>query len=427
MELSKNIEAERIVLSNLLAGSNESDMEHCYARLKPDHFFDKNHKVIYRAITLLWMGGQPFDFISVSNFLKDKKSNISSKELSEIASFPIHSKIENVIDVIIDHFNRRRVFVLSAKAMELSETSFSESYNALKEGIDEIDNDVVQDSETSLKHTLGEFSNTLSETMKNGKNPDLIQSGYKMFDYVYGFYRKELFIAAARPSVGKTAWMVNVVNKLCEQGISVGIISLESSAKEIVTRLICVRAGIDSKLIKHGKISSSDRDGIIRESLVISNWPFYINDNSSLTERDIRSVAKKWKKQRGIEILFIDYLQYMRCSQDKGNRVQELGIISKEMKSVAKSLNIPVVMLCQMSRLIEQRGKDSRPVLSDLRDSGEIEQDADTVMFLHNPNIDNKEESQVIEMIFRKCRNGAVGTMDMIFNRTYTQFLEKMY
>jgi replicative DNA helicase len=240
-----------------------------------------------------------------------------------------------------------------------------------------------------------------------------------------GFQGGELVIVAARPSMGKTAFVLNIATHAAVEQHGVAIFSLEMSKESLVQRMLTAEARVDSQLVRRGMLRDFDFTKLARAAGVLQQCPVWIDDTPALTLLEMRSKARRLKADNDVRLIIVDYLQLMRSPEYSDNRVQEISDISRSLKGLAKELGVPVVALSQLSRASEQRGGERKPILSDLRDSGAIEQDADVVMFIHRPEYyDREDESKrgLAEIMLAKHRNGPTGDVHLRFNREYTRF-----
>jgi replicative DNA helicase len=261
---------------------------------------------------------------------------------------------------------------------------------------------------------------------KSGKAITGVPSGFADLDNLTsGFQGGELVILAARPSMGKTAFVLNIATHAAVEQHGVAIFSLEMSKESLVQRMLTAEARVDSQLVRRGMLRDFDFTKLARAAGVLQQCPVWIDDTPALTLLEMRSKARRLKAENDVRMIIVDYLQLMRSPEYSDNRVQEISDISRSLKGLAKELGVPVVALSQLSRASEQRGGERKPILSDLRDSGAIEQDADIVMFIHRPEYyDREDESKrgLAEIMLAKHRNGPTGDVHLRFNREYTRF-----
>jgi replicative DNA helicase len=243
-----------------------------------------------------------------------------------------------------------------------------------------------------------------------------------------GFQASELIIVAARPSMGKTAFCLNVATQAAVDGFGVAVFSLEMSKEALVQRMLCAEARVDSQAVRRGTLRDPDFTRLARAAGILQSCPVWIDDSPALTLLEMRSKARRLKVENDVRMIVVDYLQLMRSPEYSENRVQEVSDISRSLKGLARELDIPVIALSQLSRASEQRGGERRPILSDLRDSGAIEQDADVVLFIHRPEMYQKEDSEgnslegMAEVIVGKHRNGPTGLVNLYFHKQFTRF-----
>jgi replicative DNA helicase len=243
-----------------------------------------------------------------------------------------------------------------------------------------------------------------------------------------GFQASELIIVAARPSMGKTAFCLNVATQAAVDGFGVAVFSLEMSKEALVQRMLCAEARVDSQAVRRGTLRDPDFTRLARAAGILQSCPVWIDDSPALTLLEMRSKARRLKVENDVRLVVVDYLQLMRSPEYSENRVQEISDISRSLKGLARELKVPVIALSQLSRASEQRGGERRPILSDLRDSGAIEQDADVVLFIHRPEMYQKEDSEgnslagQAEVIVGKHRNGPTGTVNLYFHKQFTRF-----
>jgi replicative DNA helicase len=260
-----------------------------------------------------------------------------------------------------------------------------------------------------------------------------VPSGFADLDELTsGFQASELVIVAARPSMGKTAFCLNLATHAAIEGHGVAIFSLEMSKDSLVQRMLCAEARVDSQAVRRGTLRDTDFTRLARAAGILQNSPVWIDDTPALTLLEMRSKARRLRAENDVKLVVVDYLQLMRSPEYSENRVQEISDISRSLKGLARELEVPVIALSQLSRASEQRGGERLPLLSDLRDSGAIEQDADLVMFIHRPEMykdlrDKAEQAgETLEgradVILAKHRNGPTGHIDLYFHKQFTRF-----
>ena len=282
---------------------------------------------------------------------------------------------------------------------------------------------------TRLKEMLWPTMERIETLQRSGKSITGVPSGFQDLDEMTsGFQKSELVIVAARPSMGKTAFCLNVTTQAAVDGFGVAVFSLEMSKEALVQRMLCAEARVDSQAVRRGTLRDPDFTRLARAAGILQSCPVWIDDSPALTLLEMRSKARRLKVENDVRLIVVDYLQLMRSPEYSENRVQEISDISRSLKGLARELEIPVIALSQLSRASEQRGGERRPILSDLRDSGAIEQDADVVIFIHRPEMYQKEDSEgnslqgLAEVIVGKHRNGPTGTVNLYFHKQFTRF-----
>jgi len=282
---------------------------------------------------------------------------------------------------------------------------------------------------TRIKEMLWPTMERIETLQRSGKAITGVPSGFTDLDEMTsGFQASELIIVAARPSMGKTAFCLNVATQSAVDGFGVAVFSLEMSKEALVQRMLCAEARVDSQAVRRGTLRDPDFTRLARAAGILQSCPVWIDDSPALTLLEMRSKARRLKVENDVRLIVVDYLQLMRSPEYAENRVQEVSDISRSLKGLARELNIPVIALSQLSRASEQRGGERRPILSDLRDSGAIEQDADVVLFIHRPEMYQKEDSEgnslegTAEVIVGKHRNGPTGLVNLYFQKRFTRF-----
>ena len=286
---------------------------------------------------------------------------------------------------------------------------------------------------TRIKEMLWPSMERIEQLQRSGSSITGVPSGFADLDEMTtGFQNSELIIVAARPSMGKTAFCLNLATHAAIEGHGVAVFSLEMSKDSLVQRMLCAEARVDSQAVRRGMLRDTDFTRLARAAGILQNCPIWIDDTPALTLLEMRSKARRLKADNDLKLVIVDYLQLMRSPEYADNRVQEISDISRSLKQLARELEVPVIALSQLSRASEQRGGDRMPLLSDLRDSGAIEQDADIVLFIHRPEMyrDLREKAEQAgdsldgkaEVIMAKHRNGPTGSIDLFFHKQFTRF-----
>jgi len=402
--------------------------------IREEHFYLDKHKDIYRAIVQLYEEKEPIDIITLQNKLKEfgKFEDIGVGYLSSLLdSIPTTTNIEYYARIVYEKYVLRSLIRASSEIIDI----------AMKENVDI--NEAVEIAERKLLESIDirrqydyfRLRDIVVETLKGiqrlAKEKTVytgVPSGYKAIDEMTGGFQKgDLIVFAGRPSMGKTAFALNLCLNMAKEGYKVLFFSLEMSKEQLVQRLLSTESKIDLKLIRTGNIKESDWESLLEAAIKLSSLEVIIDDTPSASITDIKSKSRKiFAKEKGIDVIIIDYLQIIDVPKGISvirSRNEEIGFVSRSLKALAKELNIPVIVLSQLSRSVEKR-IDKRPILSDLRESGSIEQDADLVAFLYrdeyyNPETDKKN---IVEIIISKQRNGPVGTVELVFIKEIGKF-----
>lgn len=427
----QNIRAEQSVLGAIFLAKEA--MEAVREILQPVDFYKKAHERIYTAMTELYDKGEPYDLVTVTAKLQDKRlldqvgGVTYMTELAE--AVPTAANVEYYARIVMEKALQRQVIHMASQIVE--DGYATESINDLMDNADKILTDLRQERLgvryfRTMRDALLEVYENIERLSQLKTSLTGITSGYPDLDKMTGgFQRTDLIILAARPSVGKTALALNVAqNAGMRADSTVAIFSLEMSTSQLVQRMLSAEGNLDASRLKTGTL---DEDDWIKLTVVtgkMSKAPIYIDDTPGQTVAEIRRKCLMLKKNCGrIDLVIIDYLQLIG-SNSKSNRQEQVSEISKALKALAKELNVPVIALSQLSRGVEQR-QDKRPMMSDLRESGSIEQDADIVAFLYRDDYYDKEteNKNVVEVIISKQRNGPTGTVELAFFKEFNKFV----
>jgi len=419
-----DIEAEKSVLAAILIDPDAivKVTEH----LEPESFYQPKYQVIFEAMRDLYEKREPIDVVTLTAQLKKKKELSKAGGATELAELSnILSTAANVVNyakIVKEKSVKRRLISLSS---EMSELAFDESKNA-KDILDLAEQKVLSVSQAHsakdfipLKDTLVESFDRIDELQKNGGELRGVPTGFQDLDRVLaGLQRSNLIILAARPGTGKTAFSLNIAqNSAVLSKKKIGIFSLEMSKEELVDRLLVSQADIDAWKLKTGRLDQQDFLKLSDAMGVLADAQIFIDDTPGMSIYEMRTKARKLMTEQHIDLMIVDYLQ-LAHGRTKDNRVQEVAEISQGLKNIARELRIPVIALSQLSRAIESRGEKS-PQLSDLRESGSIEQDADVVMFLYRKDDDIREQ---VTLKIAKHRNGALGDVELFFRGDRVRF-----
>lgn len=429
--LPHNILAEKIILSTLLVSSEA--IEITLQKIKIETFYFKNHQEIYKAIIFLYENKISIDILTLTTFFQDQGllEQIGGIEILTdlINQVPNLVYLEEYIKLMQDKFLRRLLIKLGYKIISsgyVTNIPLENIILELEEQFFNLNNSLH--TSNSLSNTEL-FSNILIELKQKSLEPMLpgLASGFYDLDSItQGFQKSDLIIIAGRPSMGKTALCLNIaLNVIKEYQCPILIFSLEMSKEQVIYRLLANEIEISNTRLKTGQIYENDWAQINQTVKNLSALPLFINDMPNLSVQEIRAKVQKIVfEQKNIGLIIIDYLQLMQNSKMQGdNRVQELSQITRGLKSIAREFQVPLITLSQLSRSVENR-INKRPILSDLRESGSIEQDADLVLMLYRDSYYNSTVSEIdlTELIIAKHRNGPIGTVNLNFEEKYTKF-----
>lgn len=397
-------------------------------------FYAEKHRLVFKAMLELFSKKEPIDVLTLSSKLKNKQvfDQIGGSDyLTELVNtVPSSANIEYYAKIVHKKYMLRRLIESSEKISELGYNEvddLDESLDKAEKSIYEVTTALLSNKFIEIKDALGEAFERLSRLHESTDKMRGVPSGFKSLDNkLSGFQKSDLIILAARPSMGKTAFALDIARRVAiEHKKPVAIFSLEMSSQQLVDRMLAADSKVDAWKLRTGKLNKEEEFDLIRESLNnLSKAPIFIDDQPANNILKMRSMARKLKRQHGLELIIVDYLQLMAPTQTKAsdNVVQQVTEISRSLKHLARELDVPVIALSQLSRAIESRG--GRPKLSDLRDSGSIEQDADVVMFIHREKNDDGEKSNVTEILIEKHRNGPTGRVTLNFDDKKATFQE---
>lgn len=427
-----NLDAEESLISAILV--DNSTLNDVVDIVSPDDFYRTVHKEIFTAMTGLYMKSEPVDLVTLSNHLKEngKLEMVGGATfLAKIVdSVPLAVNARHYAGIIHEKARLRRLIQASNEIIRQSLEDKGDTENVLDFAVSrvfEIAEDKMKKSMVHLKHIIEHNYDDIDKWQMNKSLMSGVTSGFKKLDNLtLGFQSSDLIIIAARPSMGKTALALNMArNAAVEANIPVAIFSLEMSDKQLGLRMLCAEAGVNSYRIKHGFLNHNEMNKLNKAAGILSEAPIYIDDSPENSAMDIRAKARRLKMDSGIGLILIDYLQLLKIRQYTDRRDLDIAEISKSLKALAKELDIPVVALSQLNRKLEER-KNKRPRLSDLRESGALEQDADVVIFIYRDDVYNGYEGNpnkgTAEILLSKHRNGQTGMARLAFLSEYTRF-----
>ena len=442
MELGKvpphDVEAEQAVLGSML--TDKDAVISAIEILKIDDFYRTDNKSIYEAIMNLYNRAEPIDIITVKAELESLGKFEQVGGLEYLASLPdkvpTTANAIKYIKIVEEKSTLRNLIKTANEIIELGYDP-TEDVSDIMEGAEKKIFNIMQNKDkksySPIKDVLVDSFTQLEELYNRKQHITGVPSGFVELDYkTAGFHGSDLVLIAARPAMGKTAFALNIAtNAAVRANVPVAIFSLEMSKEQLVNRILCSEAMVDSNKVRTGKLEEDDWTKLAGSIGPLSEAEIYIDDTPGISITEIRAKCRKLKLEKNIGMVVIDYLQLVQGTNKRGaSREQEISEISRSLKILAKEIGVPVIALSQLSRAAEQR-PDHRPMLSDLRESGAIEQDADIVMFLYRDDYYNKdsEKKDIAEVIIAKHRGGSTGTVELLWLGSYTKFvnLEKRF
>ncbi len=427
-----NPEAEEAVLGSLLIDPDAIIKVASF--LEPDDFYREKNGWIYRAILDLHERREPADFVTLVDELerRDQLQQVGGTAYitSLINSVPTAVHVEHYAHIVERTATLRR---LIAAAGQIAALAYEEAED-VDEVVDRAEQLIFNVSERRIRRDLTpvrQIMHTVVDRLDylHRHKGDLlgVPSGFSKLDKLLGgFQKSDLIILAARPGVGKTSLALNIaVNAAKRYGQRVAFFSLEMSSEQLVQRLLAAETGINQQRLRLGEINDDEWPMLMEAAGVLSETMLFIDDTPAVSALELRTKARRLQAEHGLDMVIVDYLQLMRSDTRSENRVQEISYISRSLKSLARELEVPLIALSQLSRAVESRS-DHKPVLSDLRESGAIEQDADVVMFIYREELvkENTERKNIADVIVAKHRNGPTDTVPLYFDKTLTRFAD---
>ncbi len=426
-----NQEAEQAVLGAMMLDQDAA--LRATELLSDTMFYQEGHRRLFRAMVALTSRRVVIDHVTLREELQARNELEIAGGLEYLAELvdavPTAANIEFHVKIIKDKAILRRL-------IETSTAIITEAYDGRTTANDLLDSaeskifHIAQqrgvDGFTRIKEMLWPTMERIETLQRSGKAITGVPSGFIELDAMTsGFQSSELIIVAARPSMGKTAFCLNMACNAAAEGQGVAIFSLEMSKESLVQRMLTATARVDGQRVRQGALRDSDFTQLARAAGLLQTYQIWIDDTPALALLEMRSKARRLKIDNDVKMIIVDYLQLMRSPEYADNRVQEISDISRSLKGLARELEVPVIALSQLSRASEQRGGERKPILSDLRDSGAIEQDADLVIFIHRPEYYDREDETkrgIAEIMLAKNRNGPTGDATLRFFREYTRF-----
>lgn len=428
-----NLEAERSVLgAGLLSRDALADV--CEI-VRPDDFYNGANKEIFGVMLEMFSDNKPVDIVTVCDELKSRKLLEMTGGRAYVGSLsgevPSAANATEYAKIVAEKAAMRRLIRTSEQIRERSfseEQAPEEILNFAESEIFAISQDRQTSDYTPLREVLVRDIDLLDEAVRNQGKITGVTTGFKLLDNItYGLQKSDLVIVAARPAMGKTAFALNIAqNAAVKGGATVLIFSLEMSKEQLGQRLLAMEAKVDMENIKKGKLDRSDWDRIMLAADTLSKADINIDDSPGLGIFEIRNKCRRIKAEKGLDLVVLDYLQLMKSEGRSDNRQQEISALSRNLKLLAREMDCPVLVLSQLSRAPELR-PNKRPILSDLRESGAIEQDADIVIFLYRDDYYNEESEKpgVCEVNLAKHRSGPTGMAELTWVARYTKFSDK--
>lgn len=427
-----DLEAEQAVLGALML--RPTALHDIVDLITPEMFYARKHGCLYSCIIELSMKGEPIDILSVGSKLKEKKQlqDVGGNTyLNEImGTVPSTVNIRHYAEIVYKKYILRSLIDASESIASLSyeenDMEVTEILDAAEKSIFRVSSSMnIKNAFVSIKQSLVETWEQLERLHENKDEVRGVPTGFPDLDnLIAGLQKSDLVILAARPSVGKTTFALDIVRNVALSGTPVGIFSLEMSATQLVQRMLSAESRVDSWSIRTGHGLSAQHFETLQEAASrLQKAPIYIDDQAGNSIVKMRSVARRLKSEHGLGLIIVDYLQLMTTNKNHDSMVNQVTEISRSLKQLARELDVPVLALSQLSRAVESRG--GRPRLSDLRDSGSIEQDADLVMFIHREDRykEQHEKDNITEILIEKHRNGPVGMVQLVFDGRTTSFL----
>ncbi len=428
--LPHSLEAEQSVIGSMIM--DRDAIVAASEIITDEDFYSRQYAVLFQSMVELNEEGKPVDVVTLQNRLKEKDAppEVSSLEYVRdlLSAVPTSANVKYYAGIVAEKSTLRRLIRLNE---EIANNCYSgkEPLEVILEETEKKTFELVQKRNTSdfvsIRQVVMNAMDKIEQAARNKGSVTGIPTGFIDLDFrTAGFQPSDFILVAARPSMGKTAFVLNIAQYMAfHENKTVAIFSLEMSKEQLVNRLFSLESKVDSQHIRTGNLSDNEWEKLIESAGVIAKSNLIIDDTPGISIAELRSKCRKYKLEHNLSIIIIDYLQLMSGRGKSESRQQEISDISRSLKSLARELNVPVVALSQLSRAVEQR-PDHRPMLSDLRESGAIEQDADVVMFIYRDDYYNKdtELKNIAEIIIAKQRNGPIGTINLVWLPDYTKF-----
>jgi replicative DNA helicase len=428
--MPNNLEAEQSVIGSMIMDREAIIV--ASETLRREDFYHQQYGVLFEAMVELFNEEQPVDVVTLQNRLREKDvpAELSSMEFvgELVTSVPTSANIKYYANIVREKAMLRRLIKVNeeiANQCYLDRDSVEDIMAETEKQIFNLLQNRGGEDFVPIKQIVIQALEKIEMASKQKGNVTGIATGFVDLDYrMSGLQPSDLVLVAARPSMGKTAFVLNIAQYVAfHSNLATAIFSLEMSKEQLVNRLFALEARVDAQLLRSGNLADSDWEKLIEGAGTIGKSKLIIDDTPGISISELRSKCRKYKLEQDLKLVIIDYLQLMSGSGRSDSRQQEISDISRSLKGLARELNVPVIALSQLSRQVEQR-PDHRPMLSDLRESGAIEQDADVVMFIYRDDYYNKdtENKNIAEIIIAKQRNGPIGTVNLVWLPQYTKF-----
>jgi replicative DNA helicase len=427
-------EAEKSVVGSMLM-DRDAIIEVADVLTKED-FYQNSNGILFEAMIELYKEGRPVDLITLQNKLKEKQVPESIQSLDYIrdlvGTVPTSANARQYADIVKEKSILRKLIKVTEKITADCYLG-KEEFSSILEGTEKdvfhlLQNASGREDFVPIREVVMNTLDEIEEASKNKGRITGIPTGFTDLDYkLTGLHPSQLLIVAARPAMGKTAFVLNIAQHVAfRENIPVAVFSLEMSKEQLVTRMMSMEAMVDSQLIRTGELEDQDWEKLMESAAVIGHSPLIIDDTPGLTISEIRSKCRRYKQTQGIGLVIIDYLQLMAGNGRSESRQQEISEISRSLKALAREIDAPIIALSQLNRAVDSR-TDHKPVLSDLRESGSIEQDADVIMFIYRDDYYNQDtdKKNLAEIIVAKQRSGSTGSIELAWLGQYTKFANK--
>jgi replicative DNA helicase len=428
-----SVEAEQAVLGGVFLDKEAWDK--VAERVREEDFYRRDHRIIFRAINQLSNEGQPYDIVTVAEWLENHQLLDESGGMRNLAALAENTPSASNISAYADIVRKRSILrQLISATSDINDTVFNPQGQSSEQILEFAEQTVFEIAEQETRgrksyQNISAYTDVVMERIQalaeSKSSITGIRTGYHDLDFkTAGFQRSDLIIIAGRPSMGKTALAVNIAETAAiKDKHSVAIFSMEMQAEQLTMRMMSSLANIDQHKVRTGKLDGDDWVRFTSTVGILQETKMFIDDTPALTPAELRARCRRISREHGLDLVVVDYLQLMQVAGTSENRATEISEISRSLKAMAKELNIPVIALSQLNRSLESR-QDKRPVMSDLRESGAIEQDADVIIFIYRDEVYDEESSDkgMAEIIISKQRNGPIGKVKLAFRGQYTRF-----